>query len=93
MLNLNLSRQAGKFLKSLKGTKQGRQIRQKIEALLNDPYPNDSILMKNAEDYHRADIGEYRIIYRVEAKKDLQVKIVAQRNDSKAYKLFDRATK
>lgn len=93
MLELNLSKQSGKFLKSLKGSKQGRQIRQKIEALLEDPYPNDSILMKNAEDYHRADIGEYRIIYRVEAKKELQVKIVAQRNDSKVYKLFDRARK
>jgi mRNA interferase RelE/StbE len=93
MLELNLSKQAFKFLKTLKGTKQGNQIKVKIQSMLENPYPNDSIKMKNAEDFHRADIGEYRIIYRVENKSILEIKIVAQRNDSKAYKLFDRSSK
>lgn len=92
-MELNLSKQAGKFLISLRGSKQGKQIKHKIEDLLKDPYPNDSIKMKNSEDYHRADIGEYRIIYRVDNKVILEVKIIAQRNDSKVYKLFDRTRK
>lgn len=91
MLELDLSKQAFKFLKALKGTKQANQIKAKIQSMLIDPYPNDSIKMKNADDFHQADIGEYRIIYRVENKAILEVKIVAQRNDSKAYKLFDRS--
>ena len=63
MLNVNFSRQAAKFVKKVP-TKHGKQIATKIMELRSDPYPSDSIKLKGYP-YHRADIGEYRIVYQV----------------------------
>ena len=64
MLNVNLSRQASKFLKKLPA-KQARQIATKIMELRTNPNVHDSIQLKGYPEYRRTDIGEYRIIYNV----------------------------
>ena len=48
MFDLNLSKQAFKFLKALKGTKRANQIKSKIQSMLEDPYPTDSIKSKRS---------------------------------------------
>jgi mRNA interferase RelE/StbE len=87
MLNLNLSRQASKFLKKLP-CKQAKQIAQKIIELRNNPYPHDSITLKGYP-YRRTDIGEYRIIYEIEGE-ILQILIIGKRNDDEVYKHLKR---
>lgn len=82
-LALYLSRDALKFLDTLP-PKQFRQVVQKVLALLREPHPPDSKLLKGAP-YHRADAGEYRIIY--EARGDaLRVFAIGKRNDGEVYR-------
>jgi mRNA interferase RelE/StbE len=88
MLKFNLSRQASKFIKTLP-LKQAKQIAVKIVELRNNPYPHDSILLKGYP-YRRTDIGEYRIIYHVEAE-ILQILIIGKRNDDEVYKQLKRS--
>ena len=89
MLKIDLSRASKKFLKRLP-PKQGRQIAVKITELLKNSRPHDSIKMKGkACDYHRVDVGEYRVIYQVEAN-TLKVALVGKRNDDQVYKEFKR---
>ena len=89
MLKLNLSKRSGKFLDKLP-PKQFRQIDTKIKALLIDPAPPDSSLLKGqASVYRRADIGEYRIVYRVNGD-TLEVILIGKRNDDEVYKALKR---
>lgn len=83
MLKLDLSHKARRFLDTL-DAKQFRQIFKKILALSQDPLPHDSETLSGS-DFRRADIGEYRIIYRF-TKEVLTVDDVGNRNDGRVYR-------
>jgi mRNA interferase RelE/StbE len=92
MLKLDPSRQAHKFLKHLQASnpKHARQFVHKIQALRDDPQPPGSTLLKGkAAAYRRADIGEYRIVYRVEAD-TLKLALIGKRNDADIYRQLER---
>lgn len=82
MLKLNITKQPIKFFRLLPA-KQYRQVFNKVLALLEDPEPPDSSPLIGYP-YRRADIGEYRIIYRVE-EDCLKVALVGKRNDDEIY--------
>lgn len=85
MLKLEITKQAKKFF-SLLPPKQYRQVFNKILALLENPHPSDSEQLQG-HPYLRADIGEYRIVYRV--REDcLSVILVGKRNDDEIYRLL-----
>ncbi|MBI5470641.1 type II toxin-antitoxin system RelE/ParE family toxin [Candidatus Kaiserbacteria bacterium] len=87
MLDLDLKPRATKFMRRLP-PKHKRQIGDKIFALRFDPTPPDSAKMTGFA-YRRADIGEYRIIYRVEGPK-LLIPLVGKRNDDEVYRQLKR---
>ncbi len=64
MFKLDLTKSAISYLDKLP-PKQYRQVARKIFSLLADPEPVDSIQLKGYP-FRRTDIGEYRIIYRIE---------------------------
>lgn len=68
--------------------KQFKQVARKILSLMEEPRPVDSINLAGYS-YRRADIGEYRIIYRVENDL-LKVALVGKRNDDEVYKKLKR---
>lgn len=85
----NLSRDARDFILKMQH-KHARQALLKILDLCNDPEPPDSSRLKgSAEGYRRADIGEYRIIYRVVGD-SLEVPLIGKRNDDEVYRRFRR---
>ena len=89
MLLLNLTRDVMKFLQGIE-RKHAGQIALKILALLSDPTPPDVKPLKGKLGvYLRADSGEYRIIYRIEAN-ELQVILIGKRNDDEVYKELGR---
>ncbi len=63
---LDLGRDAAKFLETLP-PKQFRQVTLRIFDLLREPLAPDTLALRGHADFRRADIGEYRIIYRLEA--------------------------
>jgi len=83
VLKLDITKQAIKFFRSLPA-KQYRQVFNKILSLMEDPEPPDSSPLIGYP-YRRADIGEYRIIYRVE-ESSLKVALVGKRNDDEVYR-------
>ena len=87
MRKLDLTRDAIKFLELLP-PKQFRQVVSKIFALLGNPQPQDSKPLVGY-DYCRADIGEYRIVYRFD-RDFLYVVLIGKRNDSEIYKRLSR---
>jgi mRNA interferase RelE/StbE len=92
MLRIRYVRAARKALESLPA-KHKRQLFAKIESLRSDSNPPDSARLKGAgRDYSRADSGEYRIIYRVEAD-ELLIAAVGSRNDDRIYRAFERSQK
>jgi mRNA interferase RelE/StbE len=72
--------------------KHARQLLMKIVALSSDPMPHDSIELKGESIYRRADVGEYRIIYRIESE-TLFIHTDGNRNDGDVYKSFARKQK
>lgn len=84
---MDLTKEAAKFLESL-DAKQFRQVVRKILSLLNDPLPPDSIQLTGYP-YRRADVGEYRIIYRIE-ERTLKVAVIGKRNDGDVYRRVPR---
>ena len=88
MIRLQLSKHAKKTLTKLP-KKHAGQLKTKIMALLEDPYPTDSKALKGkkyqAYKLRRADSGEYRIVYAHEAGV-LKVYVVAKRNDDEVYR-------
>ncbi len=88
MLKIDFLKQADRFLKKLPG-KHRKQIVQKILSLAVDPVPNDSKTLKEFIRYRRADIGEYRIIYRF-SDELLTIVIIGKRNDDEIYRKFKR---
>ena len=87
MLKLNITIQVIKFFRLLPA-KQYRQVFNRIVALMEDPEPPDSSPLIGYP-YRRADIGEYRIIYRVE-EDCLKVALVGKRNDDEIYLQLSR---
>ena len=87
MLRLDLTKKTLAFLDTLP-PKQFKQISKKIFSLMANPKPYDSKELKG-QPYRRTDIGEYRIIYRVE-EDVLKIALVGKRNDSAVYKKLAR---
>ena len=87
MLLLDITHQAKDFLTQL-DPKQFRQVVKKIFALMEDPKPGDAKPL-HGYSYWRADIGEYRIVYRVE-ENTLKIALVDKRNDDEVYKKLKR---
>ncbi len=85
MLKLDITKQVLKFFRSLPA-KQYRQVFNKVLALMEDPEPPDSSLLIGYP-YRRADIGEYRIVYRIE-EDCLKVALIGKRNDDEVYRQF-----
>jgi len=88
MYKLDITKSAGKFISKLQA-KQYRQVVSTILKLRENPVPHDSKQLIGSPEYRRADIGEYRIIYRVDAD-IVKIAVVGKRNDSEVYKKFDR---
>lgn len=88
MRNLNITKSVDRFLKG-QPPKQFRQIVQTILQLRLDPEPHDSIPLVGHPEYRRVDIGEFRIIYRVE-EDVVKIAVVGKRNDDSVYKKFKR---
>lgn len=87
MLRLDMTKAARSFLSDLPA-KQFRQIVNKVFALMENPTPPDSIAMTGYP-YRRADIGEYRIIYRLE-EQCLKLCLIGKRNDDDVYRQLKR---
>ncbi len=84
MHKIDITKAAGKFIKRLPA-KQYRQVVSTILELRKDPTPNDSRLLAGYTEYHRVDIGEYRIVYRFDDD-TVYIAIVGKRNDDEVYK-------
>ena len=87
MKRLDLTHDALKFLGNLP-PKQFRQVVTKTFELMEDPEPHDSQALTGYP-YRRADIGEYRIVYRFD-EHFLYVSLIGKRNDSEIYKRLKR---
>jgi len=84
---LDLTHDALGFLKSLP-PKQFRQVVTKAFELMANPEPHDSKVLVGYE-YRRADVGEYRIVYRFD-RDFVYVALIGKRNDSDIYKRLGR---
>jgi mRNA interferase RelE/StbE len=90
MLKLSLAQPALKFLKRVP-IKHGQQIDRALMALKERPIPHDAKRLKGTSDYLRVDVGEYRIIYRIDTASELIiVAMIGKRNDAEVYKQFKR---
>ena len=87
MRKLDINRDAYKFLSDLQA-KQYRQVVQKVFGLMTDAQPNDASQLKGSE-FWRADIGEYRIVYKFDDA-TVYVVIIGKRNDDEVYKKLER---
>jgi len=83
MLRLDLTKKTLSFLDKLP-PKQFKQVSKKLFSLMANPKPHDSKKLKGYP-YRGTDIGEYRIIYRVE-EDVLKIALVDKRHDSAIYK-------
>ncbi len=88
MHNLSLTKEAYDFIKGL-DPKQFKQVMSKILSLLPEPIAADSSALKGYEDLHRVDQGEYRIVYKFDAK-SVSILIVGKRNDDEVYRKLAR---
>ena len=88
MYKLDITKSAGKFIATLQA-KQYRQVVNTIFKLRENPEPHDSEQLTGSPEYRRIDIGEYRIIYRIETD-TLKIAVVGKRNDDEVYKQFTR---
>lgn len=87
MKKLDLTHDALKFLDSLP-PKQFRQVVTRVFEFMETPEPQDSKPLTGFE-YRRADVGEYRIVYRFD-RDFLFVALIGKRNDSEVYKRLKR---
>ena len=89
MLKLAITNDADKTLSALQA-KQFKQVGSAILGLLRDPEPHDSRQLKGAHhSERRLDVGEYRVIYRLNAD-TVEVLVIGKRNDDEVYKMWNR---
>ena len=86
MLKIDITKSAGKFIKTLP-PKQFKQVVGTIFGLRENPKPYDSKPLIGYPEYKRVDIGEYRIIYRVDTG-TVYIATIGKRNDDEVYKRF-----
>lgn len=87
MLQIRIDARAQKFIHR-RSEKHARQIIERIDLLATAPFAPDVKRVK-VFPFHRADVGEYRILYRVETGM-LHVYLVGKRNDDEVYKQLKR---
>ncbi len=78
-MKLDTRRDGHDFLISL-DAKQFKQVARKMLALMSDPLPPDSQALKGYDDLRRTEVGEFRIIYRVE-QDTVYIELIGKRND------------
>ena len=89
-MKIKLSKASSKFLKKLGSAKFAKQIAIKIKELAANGHLNDSKKLKGSlSEYYRTDVGEYRIIYKIE-NQELLIPLIGKRNDGEVYKLMER---
>lgn len=90
MILLDLKPKAAKFIEKLP-PKHKRQIKDYILDLQQNPLPQDVRPLTGFFPYMRADVGEYRIIYKYEEEQNLvTVVLVGKRNDGEVYRIAKR---
>jgi mRNA interferase RelE/StbE len=88
-MHLTMTKAALRAAKKL-DAKQFRQVISAVLALLENPEPHDSQVLKGAErGERRIDVGEYRVIYAVSGEA-VEILVIGARNDDAVYKLWDR---
>ena len=90
MLLINLSKQSDKFCSTL-DPKQYKQIVREIFKLAKNPDQNDikKIISEKNISYYRKDVGEFRIIFKID-ENILYITVIGKRNDDSVYKIFKR---
>ena len=91
MLTINFSKLAEKFSLRLL-PKHKNQVGRRIRALAEDPYASDTRELVGSAPFRRADIGEYRIIYRI-SEMALHIFLIGKRNDDEVYRKLRRLLK
>ena len=86
MHKIDITKAAGKFIKKLP-PKQYRQVVSTILAIRENPTPHDSKQLSGYTEYHRVDIGEYRIVYRFDDD-TIYIAVIGKRNDDEVYRRF-----
>ena len=87
MNKLDITHRIKKFLETLP-PKQFRQVVNRVLALLAEPEPPDSKQLPGFP-YRRADVGEYRIIYRLEGDV-IKIALIGKRSDDEVYRDVER---
>lgn len=90
MFEIRLRKRAKKFIESLP-KKHKRQVKDYIIELGKNPKPQDSKELIGYKPYLRADVGEYRVVYRYSTKDNLiTVMLVGKRNGGAVYQKMKR---
>lgn len=93
MVQVDLTPRAIKFIKSLP-PKHKRQVKDYILSFQENPEPHDARPLIGHPPYLRADVGEYRIVYRYDVKKKvITIVLVGKRNDNAVYRIVKRIIK
>jgi mRNA interferase RelE/StbE len=88
-MNLRMTKQALKACQGL-DAKQYRQVVSAILALLTNPEPHDSQLLRGAtRGERRLDVGEFRAIYAITGE-TVEILVVGKRNGDEVYKIWQR---
>jgi len=87
VLKLDITHDCLKFLRTL-NPKQFRQVVTSLFHLLQTPESHDSASLTGSP-FRRVDVGEYRIVYRVDGDL-LKVPLIGKRNDDEIYRALRR---
>ena len=91
MLTVDFSKLAARFALRLP-PKRKNQVGRRISALAENPYASDTREIVGFAPFRRADIGEYRIVYRVSGSM-LHIFLIGKRNDDEVYRKLKRLLK
>ena len=87
---MDITHDSLKFLRTL-DPRQFHQVVTALFRLLQDPEPHDSASLTGYP-FRRVDIGEYRIVYRVDGE-HLRVPLIGRRNDDDVYRRLRRLSR
>lgn len=87
-MKLEISKSALDFVFTL-DAKPFRQVMRKALMLLAMPQANDAQLLKGYDQIWRADVGEFRIIYRFD-QETIEIFLIGRRNDDAVYRALER---